>query len=71
MMTKNFAFHTENTWNSDPGFFKALGSTGDIPLAADGGDDTEFERVEQDTVTLYRSVNSCLATTPEFILFKR
>ncbi|PVD37825.1 hypothetical protein C0Q70_00427 [Pomacea canaliculata] len=44
----------ENTWNSDPGFFKALGSTGDIPLAADGGDDTEFERVEQDTVTLYR-----------------
>nr|KAG5697187.1 hypothetical protein BaRGS_002196 [Batillaria attramentaria] len=44
----------ENTWDSDPAFFKALGSKEEIKAADDGGDDTEYERVLAEAVKLYR-----------------
>lgn len=35
-------------------FFKDLGSKCAIHAATDGGDDTEFERIAQDEIKLYR-----------------
>lgn len=44
----------EEHWDSDPGFFQALGSQEPIRPGDDGGDDAEFERVLQTSVKLYR-----------------
>ncbi|KAL8612457.1 hypothetical protein ACOMHN_058585 [Nucella lapillus] len=44
----------ENGWDSDPGFYKALGSREPIKAADDGGDDTEFERTSAEAVKLFR-----------------
>jgi hypothetical protein len=44
----------ERSWDTDPGFFKALGSHEPIKTAEEAGDDTEFERKAADSVKLYR-----------------
>ncbi|XP_067673342.1 advillin-like [Haliotis asinina] len=47
----------DDRWDCDPKFFNSLGclaSECSIKSADEGGDDREFERVAQDTVTLYR-----------------
>ncbi|XP_012936181.1 advillin [Aplysia californica] len=44
----------DEKWETDPAFFKALGSNGPIPAAEEAGDDQEFERVAQETTRLYR-----------------
>lgn len=44
----------ENGWDSDPGFYKALGSREPIKAADDGGDDIEFERTLAEAIKLFR-----------------
>ncbi|KAK3760676.1 hypothetical protein RRG08_010649 [Elysia crispata] len=44
----------ENTWESDPAFYKALGSEGPIKTADEAGDDHEYERKSQEETKLYR-----------------
>ncbi|ESO84882.1 hypothetical protein LOTGIDRAFT_221805 [Lottia gigantea] len=46
----------DEKWDSDEKFFKALGSEGEISIKNEenGGDDREFERMEQENVKLMR-----------------